>query len=77
MWMGGVALYGMAVNKLGHLGPSIGWALIQATAILAGNLMGLLSGEWKDSGQQFRTRMLSGLAALCCGIGIVATSAFV
>jgi L-rhamnose-H+ transport protein len=43
-WMGGVAIYGMAVSKLGRFGPSIGWALIQSTAIMAGNAWGLATG---------------------------------
>jgi L-rhamnose-H+ transport protein len=76
-WMGGVALYGMAVSKLGRLGPSIGWALIQTTAIMAGNLLGLLTGEWRNSGHRFRAGMASGLAVLFGGITVVAASALV
>jgi len=76
-WMGGVAIYGMAVSKLGRLGPSVGWALIQSMAIMTGNLLGLFCGEWKSAGPRFRPRMVSGLVVLFAGIAIVAASALV
>jgi L-rhamnose-H+ transport protein len=75
--MGGVVIYGMAVSKLGRLGPSVGWALIQSMAIIAGNLLGLLTGEWRNAGPRFRPRMVSGLAVLFAGIAMVAASALV
>lgn len=76
-WMGGVVIYGMAVSKLGRLGPSVGWALIQSMAIMTGNMLGLLSGEWRNAGPRFRPRMVSGLAVLFAGIAMVAASALV
>jgi L-rhamnose-H+ transport protein len=76
MWMGGVVIYGVAVTELGSRGPSIGWALIQSTAILAGNLMGLMANEWKDAGTRFRSRMTVGLALLFAGIALVSAAAF-
>ena len=76
-WMAGVVIYGMAVSKLGRFGPSIGWALIQSTAILAGNVVGLATGEWKNAGDRFRVRMTSGLAVLFAGLATVAASALV
>ena len=77
MWMGGVAVYGAAVSHLGHLGPSVGWALIQSTAVMAGSVVGLITGEWRDAGVGFCARMLSGLAVLLAGMGLVSASAFV
>ena len=53
MWFGGVVLFGMAVTKLGRLGPSIGWPLIQSMAVASGNFWGLVTGEWKDAGRTF------------------------
>lgn len=77
MWMGGVAGYGAAVSQLGSLGPSVGWALIQSTAIMAGSLMGLITGEWQDAGVRFRVRMAAGLAVSFAGMALVTTAAFV
>ena len=76
MWMGGVAVYGSAVSQLGSLGPSVGWALIQSTAIMAGSLMGLITGEWHGTGGRFRLLMAAGLAVLFAGMALVSASAF-
>jgi L-rhamnose-H+ transport protein len=76
-WMGGVAIHGMAVSKPGRFGASIGWALIQSTAIMAGNAKGLITGEWRNTSNQFRRRMIAGLLTLFGGIATVALSALV
>ena len=54
MWFSGVALFGMAVTRLGPLGPSIGWPLIQSMAVASGNFWGGLGhrrmeGRWSES----------------------------
>jgi len=71
MWMGGIALYGMSAANLGKLGPSLGWPVFIGTAIIAGNIMGLATGEWKGSGSQPLTINVVGIALLLVGLGLV------
>jgi L-rhamnose-H+ transport protein len=71
MWFGGVALYGTAVMNLGKLGASIGWPLIQSMAVAGGSAVGIITREWKGTGRQPLTIMLTGLACLMIGIVIV------
>ncbi len=75
MWSGGVAVYGMSVQRLGSLGASIGWALIQSTAILAGNVSGFLAGEWNGTSFAAKRAMGLGLIVLIVGIVVVGWSA--
>jgi L-rhamnose-H+ transport protein len=75
MWLGGVAIYGMSVQRLGSLGASIGWALIQSTAIIAGNVSGFVTGEWKGTSAKAKQTMGWGLLVLIAGIAIVGWSA--
>jgi L-rhamnose-H+ transport protein len=75
MWLGGVAIYGMSVQRLGSLGASIGWALIQSTAIIAGNVSGFLAGEWKGTSAKAKQTMAWGLLVLIAGIVVVGWSA--
>ena len=75
MWLSGVAIYGMSVQRLGKLGASIGWALIQSTAIIAGNLSGFVAGEWRGTGEKARRTMGEGLFILIVGIVVVGWSA--
>lgn len=71
MWFGGVAIYGSAVMNLGKLGASIGWPLIQSMAVTSGNVVGIITGEWKGTGKKPLIIMLTGLAFLIIGMLIV------
>ena len=75
MWLSGVAIYGMSVQRLGKLGASIGWALIQSTAIIAGNLSGFIAGEWRGTGERAKRTIGWDLSALIVGIVVVGWSA--
>ncbi len=74
MWYGGVSIYGMAVSKLGPLGHSIGWPVIQSMAVASGNLWGIVTGEWKGTGKAPISIMIVGLMLLFIGIGIIGWS---
>ena len=74
LWGGSIEYYGMATANLGKLGPSIGWAVFQATAIFAANILGILTGEWKGVGRKALSLMTVGLIVLFAGICIVAYS---
>lgn len=75
MWLSGVAIYGMAVQQLGRFGASVGWALIQSTAIIAGNVSGFATGEWKGAAAKAKRPILAGLVVLILGIVVVGWSA--
>jgi L-rhamnose-H+ transport protein len=47
MWMGAIALYSSATTYLGTLGISIGFALFTITMILSGQLVAVVTGEWR------------------------------
>ena len=71
IWFGGVTLYGMGVTKLGVLGASIGWPLIQSVAIISGSVSGILTGEWKGADRGAVIYMISGMVILFMGMGLV------
>ncbi|HUW20840.1 MAG TPA: L-rhamnose/proton symporter RhaT [Sedimentisphaerales bacterium] len=74
MWFAGVAIYGMAVSKLGRLGPSIGWPVIQSMAVASGNVWGIVTGEWKGTGKAPLRTMIAGLLLLFAGIVVIGWS---
>jgi len=74
LWGGSIEYYGMATANLGELGPSIGWAVFQATAIFAANILGILTGEWKGVSKKALMLMAVGLGVLLVGICIVGYS---
>ncbi len=74
MWFGGVALYGMAVMNLGKIGVSMGWPVIQSMAVASGNVLGIVTGEWKSSGKRPLQIMIIGLLFLFTGIAVIGWS---
>jgi L-rhamnose-H+ transport protein len=64
LWMGAVAIYGVASVCLGVLGTSVGWGLIQILSIMSANIGGLLAGEWAAAPGSARRTLYAGLALL-------------
>ncbi len=68
MWMGGFVLYGPGARALGDLGPSLGWAILMSTMVMAANALGLLTGEWTGAPHAAKRRLAIGMALLLCAI---------
>ena len=67
MWMGGFVLYGPGARALGDLGPSLGWAILMSTMVIAANLLGLVTGEWTDAPSAARRKLAGRDPALAAG----------
>ena len=66
LWMGAMAIYGVASVYLGPLGTSIGWALFQIFMIITANASGILAGEW--SGAPVMAKRILGTGLLLLGL---------
>jgi L-rhamnose-H+ transport protein len=64
LWMGSIALYGIATTRLGTLGTAVGWSLFSIFVVLAATLSGLFMGEWKGVGKRPMRRLGFGLCLL-------------
>lgn len=74
LWGGSIFLYGAATPRLGRIGPSIGWPLSLAVALLVANLMGVWLGEWRAAPPHAIRLMRSGIAVLLAAIILCALS---
>lgn len=74
LWGGSIFVYGSAAPKLGQLGPAIGWPLSLVVGLLAANLWGFVTGEWKFSAAADRVWMFAGLAVLLLAISTLGWS---
>lgn len=68
MWLGGTLLYGVAGDRLGELGPSLGWAAWNAVMIIAAMGCGFLVGEWKHAGRRAVYVLWIGVAVLIVSV---------
>jgi L-rhamnose-H+ transport protein len=74
LWYGGVMIYGNAVTRLGELGASVGWAVLQSMTVATGAVLGFITGEWRSAGRGIVGRLVAGLVCLIAGIVIVVTA---
>jgi L-rhamnose-H+ transport protein len=67
-------LLGEGIFKLGSLGPSIGWGIVQGMLILGGQLLGFIAGEWRGVTGRPRTQIYSAVAVLVLSMVILAVA---
>jgi len=75
LWYGSILLYGMGCNHMGTYAASIGWAIMQATAIIASNVAGILMGEWKGASRPAIFKMTAGMLLLVVSVVIFSFNA--
>ena len=68
IWFSGIAVYGMGAAALGPLGGILGWPLFMAMVIVAANLWGALTGEWKGATRRSYAYSWAGIALLLLAI---------
>jgi len=67
-----IVFYGIAAQGLGKFGTTSGWAIIMCTTILAANIWGMITDEWRNFSRRQTTQLLMGLG--CIGIAIILAS---
>jgi L-rhamnose-H+ transport protein len=72
LWMGAMALYGVASVYLGALGTSVGWGIFQIFMIMTANGAGLVTGEWRTAPKSARNTLYASLALLSVATGLLA-----
>jgi L-rhamnose-H+ transport protein len=74
LWCGGTLLYGRAATELGTWGPILGWPLFMSLIVITATTLGMLAGEWKDSGPRPVRIQWAGVTVLVVAIFILADS---
>lgn len=72
LWLGSTLLYGVAAAKLGALGPVLGWPLFMSLIVITASLLGMMTGEWKNTGRLPIRIQWSGVALLVLAVFILA-----
>jgi len=68
---GAILLFGVGANKLGELGPSVGYAVFMSFAIIVGNINGFLTGEWKGACKKSGCWIVAGIVVLMLGVSVL------
>lgn len=70
LWFGSTLLYGAATAKLGEWGPILGWPVFMSLIVIMATLLGVSTGEWKNSGRV-------PLGIQWCGVALLVLAVFV
>jgi L-rhamnose-H+ transport protein len=71
-WFGSTLLYGVSAGKLGSLGPVLGWPLFMSLIVITASLLGVATGEWKNTGQKPLRIQMTGVAFLIAAVFVLA-----
>ena len=71
LWFGSIILYSISTVKLGDLGTSIGWPLFMASIVIVSSILGVVTGEWENTGKQPIRIMISGVVCLVLAMAIL------
>jgi hypothetical protein len=69
---GGTVVYGIAAAKLATLGAILGWPLLRAMVVVAGNLWRAATGEWAGASRRSYAHSWAGISALVLAISVIA-----
>jgi L-rhamnose-H+ transport protein len=70
-WFVSTQLYGMASERLGTLGPVLGWPSFMSLIVITANVWSLTTGEWKNTGKHPLRFMLAGVATLVLAVFVI------
>lgn len=74
-WFGSTLLYGLATGHLGTWGPILGWPLFMSLIVITATIVGMFTGEWKNSGPLPIRIQWAGVSVLVLAIVILAGAA--
>lgn len=74
LWMGSTAIYGVAMSRIGNMGPVLGWPLFMSVIILVSSAWGFFTGEWKGAGTKAMKTMGFAIVLLIVGFCTLAYS---
>jgi len=73
-WFGSTLLYCVSTEKLGSLGPILGWPLFTSLVVIMASLIGVITGEWKGTGRTPLCIQFTGVGVLVPAVFVLAMS---
>lgn len=68
LWMLGFVSYGAGTRHLGAAGSSFGWSVLMGSMVITANLLGVMTGEWKEAPARSYRQLWIGVGLACLAI---------
>jgi L-rhamnose-H+ transport protein len=73
-WFGSTSLYGVSAGKLGSWGTIIGWPLFMSLIVITASVLGILTGEWENTGRTPLQIQLGGVGVLILAVFVLSAA---
>jgi len=73
-WFGSTMIYGISTGKLGTWGTILGWPLFMSLIVITATVLGILTGEWKNTGRSPLRIQLGGVAVLVAAVFVLSAA---
>jgi L-rhamnose-H+ transport protein len=71
IWEGNLLAYAAGANRIGNLGPSVGWPAVLSMTLITSNVWGVLTGEWRGAGRKAGMLMVAGIGTLVVAVAVL------
>jgi L-rhamnose-H+ transport protein len=68
LWFASTIMYGVASGKLGELGAVLGWPLFMSLIVITASVLGIVTGEWKNTGKAPLRIQMAGAGTLVLAV---------
>jgi L-rhamnose-H+ transport protein len=68
LWFASTIMYGVASGKLGELGAVLGWPLFMSLIVITASVLGIVTGEWKNTGKNPLRIQMAGAGTLVLAV---------
>jgi len=68
LWFASTIMYGVASGKLGELGAVLGWPLFMSLIVITASVLGIMTGEWKNTGKTPLRIQMAGAGTLVLAV---------
>jgi len=70
-WFASTLMYGISTAKMGSLGGAIAWPLFMSLIVIVASVVGILTGEWKNTGTRPVRIQMFGVAVLIIAVVVL------
>jgi L-rhamnose-H+ transport protein len=67
-WFASTLMYGVSQGKMGNMGGAVAWPLFMSLIVIVASVVGVLTGEWKNTGTQPVRIQIAGVAVLIVAV---------
>ena len=71
LWFSSTVMYGISLSYVGNLGGAIAWPLFMSLIVITASVVGIVTGEWRNTGKSPVRVQMIGVAVLIIAVVVL------